>query len=64
MCGTTDYLSPELIRKMGYSYSVDFWALGIILYEFIVGDTPFRSSILKGKVYNVIETREVSKKSI
>ena len=31
--GTTDYLAPEILQRQGYSYPVDFWALGICLYQ-------------------------------
>ena len=41
MCGTQEYYSPEMINKSGYSISTDFWGLGVILYEMLVGCTPF-----------------------
>ena len=39
--GTPDYIAPELILGTGFGSSVDWWSLGCILYEFIVGITPF-----------------------
>lgn len=39
--GTPDYLAPELLRRGGYSYEVDFWALGVVLYQFLIGEPPF-----------------------
>ena len=41
MCGSPEYYSPEMIRKSGYNKSTDFWCLGIILYEMLIGCTPF-----------------------
>eukprot|EP01084_Bolivina_argentea_P162789 283257_1 len=42
-CGTLDYLAPEAImsEQIGYDTSVDIWSLGIIIYELIVGKSPF-----------------------
>lgn len=40
-CGSPDYLSPEMVEEEPHSYAVDWWAVGIILYEMIVGTPPF-----------------------
>mmetsp|Transcript_7995 Transcript_7995/g.24024 ORF Transcript_7995/g.24024 Transcript_7995/m.24024 type:complete len:376 (+) Transcript_7995:104-1231(+) len=39
--GTTDYLAPEILKREWHDLSVDFWALGIVLYQMLAGDTPF-----------------------
>ena len=41
-CGTPDYIAPEVLLNEGYSYSVDIWGLGVLVYEMIAGKTPFR----------------------
>ena len=41
-CGTTEYMSPELIEHKIYSKEIDVWSLGILLYEMIHGYSPFR----------------------
>lgn len=41
MCGTLDYLSPEMIEQTPYSKSVDVWAIGVLTFEFLTGDAPF-----------------------
>ena len=42
-CGTHDYLSPEMINGESYSFSVDWWALGVIAYRLICGFLPFNT---------------------
>lgn len=41
VCGTAEYIAPEVILRQGYGKPVDWWAMGIILYEFLVGCVPF-----------------------
>uniref|UniRef100_A0A7M4FFE6 non-specific serine/threonine protein kinase n=1 Tax=Crocodylus porosus TaxID=8502 RepID=A0A7M4FFE6_CROPO len=41
VCGTPEYIAPEVILMQGYGKPVDWWAMGIILYEFLVGCVPF-----------------------
>ena len=39
--GTPHYMAPEIITGKGYSFSVDYWSIGICLYEFMCGCLPF-----------------------
>jgi len=41
LCGTPDYLAPEIILGKGYNKAVDWWALGVLLYEMVAGFPPF-----------------------
>lgn len=41
MCGTLDYLPPEMIEGREHSEKVDYWALGVLTFEFLVGKPPF-----------------------
>jgi len=43
LCGTPEYLSPEIILSKGHDTGVDFWAFGVLIYEMVVGRSPFYS---------------------
>lgn len=40
-CGTPDYMAPEILNHQPYDFAVDWWALGVLAYELVVGFTPF-----------------------
>lgn len=40
--GTQDQMSPEMINRNGYDKNVDWWAVGIMMYEMLIGCNPFR----------------------
>lgn len=44
VCGTLDYLPPEMIEGQKYDEGVDVWSIGVLLYEFLVGSPPFEAA--------------------
>jgi serine/threonine protein kinase len=53
--GTHEYLAPEIIRGEGHGSAVDWWTLGIFLYELLHGTTPFKGAGNRATLCNVIE---------
>ncbi|XP_006005713.1 serine/threonine-protein kinase PLK1 [Latimeria chalumnae] len=59
LCGTPNYIAPEVLGKKGHSFEVDIWSLGCIMYTLLVGKPPFETSCLK-ETYLRIKKNEYS----
>lgn len=66
LCGTPEYLSPEFLTKNGEGYgkSIDWWAFGVLLYEMLVGETPFLANTPTGIYKRIIKGEIVFPKFI
>ncbi|CAM9189042.1 unnamed protein product, partial [Hapterophycus canaliculatus] len=53
--GTPEYVAPEVLNGSGHGMAVDLWALGVLIYELLVGQTPFKSSTVD-EMYERIAT--------
>ena len=52
--GTTAYMSPEQTRGEEVDYRTDYWAFGVILYELITGETPFKGDYEQAVIYSIL----------
>lgn len=44
LCGTPEYMAPEMVLSKGHNRGVDMWALGVFLFELLTRTTPFESN--------------------
>ncbi|XP_041359084.1 serine/threonine-protein kinase PLK1-like [Gigantopelta aegis] len=55
VCGTPNYIAPEVLQKKGHSFEADIWATGCIMYALLVGKPPFETATLKETYYRITE---------
>ncbi|KAI9228729.1 MAG: kinase-like domain-containing protein [Piptocephalis tieghemiana] len=59
ICGTVEYMAPEVVmERVGYDFSVDWWSLGILIHDMLTGSAPFRGSNRK-KTMDAIANRRL-----
>ncbi|KAF9113129.1 hypothetical protein BGX27_002122 [Mortierella sp. AM989] len=63
-CGTTEYLAPEIIKGTGYGKAVDWWSLGVLLYEMLVGATPFADNKTESTHHKILHQPVVFPKRV
>lgn len=59
ICGTLDYLAPEMLSGGGYDHRVDIWSLGVLCYELLFGKPPFEHQNLS-QASNLVKTTNFS----
>mmetsp|Transcript_23537 Transcript_23537/g.47620 ORF Transcript_23537/g.47620 Transcript_23537/m.47620 type:complete len:327 (-) Transcript_23537:1241-2221(-) len=59
LCGTPEYIAPELIRNQGHGKGVDWWTLGILIFEMLTGEPPFLDNSSMG-VYAKIQSGRIT----
>jgi protein-serine/threonine kinase len=52
--GTEEYIAPEVIKGCGHTSAVDWWTLGILIYEMLFGTTPFKGKNRNATFANIL----------
>ncbi|XP_014281934.1 aurora kinase C [Halyomorpha halys] len=53
ICGTLDYLPPEMVKNTNHDYTVDLWSTGVLCFELITGKPPFEAKTYEETYYNI-----------
>jgi aurora kinase len=64
ICGTTEYMSPEMLKGEKYTEKVDVWAMGILMFELLTGDIPFEKRATKHKKYKDKRNNQLFEKQV
>lgn len=57
VCGTLDYLPPEMVKNLKHDYTVDLWSTGVLCYELITGKPPFEAKTYEETYYNITHAK-------
>lgn len=57
ICGTPDYLPPEMISNQAHDHTVDIWSVGVLCYECLVGKTPFEDSQISETFKKIVQVK-------
>lgn len=64
LIGTAEYVSPEMLESKETFPSSDLWALGIIIFQFFHGKTPFVGSNQQETINNILQKKEIEMSSV
>ncbi|KAJ3108958.1 Ribosomal protein S6 kinase beta-2 [Phlyctochytrium planicorne] len=59
ICGTTEFVAPEVLNSSEYSYAVDYWSLGVMLFDMLTGNPPFTGNNRKKVVESILKKKLV-----
>lgn len=59
ICGTLDYVCPEMVHKQAYTKEVDLWSVGVLVYELVCGEAPFKTEN-REKTFARVSARDFS----
>lgn len=57
VCGTPNYIAPEILEEQGHSYEVDVWSVGVIIYTLLVGKPPYEDDSVESTYENIKNNR-------
>lgn len=57
LCGTPNYIAPEILQHHGHSFEVDIWSTGIIVYTLLIGKPPYESTDVKATCQRIIDNQ-------